>query len=361
MKAFAQYSDHNIDSYANPYLRFDSIGRRAVKGFDSEMLLDPFEEQLHLPAASVELGDDYRGLGHVVGQEHQLFGGFRIGIPYPSKSFGILTERLVAGQDNSLVEANAGSFVDRRGVASTEPEIAFCASYKKCHFLMDAIKPCKVDIGSVHDVERTDFENQLVEDIHIVNLAGGNNDKGWEVSLQGQKRVQFDGRLGSAKLCPREHGKTQIDHGSIQGVGRIGQLGSVGFPLVEFDGLCDQHVCKIAEYSPVAFLVGIRQGASRHWVSNARMVELRTDSFEACLDVPQTLPIRQLGKTHDLKLVVASQFSDAFVAVVTGDAFVEFVLGDEVHQLREYSSPFLHDLSPLVVEDPKSCHEAFLN
>ncbi len=92
------------------------------------MLLDPFVEQLHLPAASADLGDDYRGFGHVVGQERELFAGFRIGMPSLS------------------------------------------------------------------------FENLLVENIHIVNLAVGNNDKGWEVPLQFQKREQFDGRFGPSKL-----------------------------------------------------------------------------------------------------------------------------------------------------------------
>jgi hypothetical protein len=35
-------------------LRFHGIVRRAVELFDPEMLLDPFEEQLDLPAALVE-------------------------------------------------------------------------------------------------------------------------------------------------------------------------------------------------------------------------------------------------------------------------------------------------------------------
>ena len=35
------------------------------------MLLDPLEEQFHLPAAPIKFGDRERGQREVVGQEHQ--------------------------------------------------------------------------------------------------------------------------------------------------------------------------------------------------------------------------------------------------------------------------------------------------
>jgi hypothetical protein len=40
----------------DPDLRFDRVFGGAVKGFDSEILLDPFEEQLDLPSAAIQLG-----------------------------------------------------------------------------------------------------------------------------------------------------------------------------------------------------------------------------------------------------------------------------------------------------------------
>jgi hypothetical protein len=38
-------------------LRFDGVFGRAEERLNAQVLLDPFEEQFHLPAAFVELGD----------------------------------------------------------------------------------------------------------------------------------------------------------------------------------------------------------------------------------------------------------------------------------------------------------------
>jgi hypothetical protein len=42
------------------------------------MLLDPFEEQLDLPARFVKLGDGEGVEGEIVGEEHQPLTGLRI-------------------------------------------------------------------------------------------------------------------------------------------------------------------------------------------------------------------------------------------------------------------------------------------
>ena len=84
-----------VDTDGDPDLNFDGIGRGAVEGLDAEMLLDPFEEQLHLPACLVEreqvgrqqrhfpaafvkLRDGQRREGEVVGQEDQVRVMFRV-------------------------------------------------------------------------------------------------------------------------------------------------------------------------------------------------------------------------------------------------------------------------------------------
>ena len=41
----------------------------AVKSLDAQMLLEPFEEQLDLPATSIQFGNDQCWKGKVVGQK----------------------------------------------------------------------------------------------------------------------------------------------------------------------------------------------------------------------------------------------------------------------------------------------------
>jgi len=50
-----------INGDGNPDLGFDGILGRAIRDFDSKVLLDPFEEQFDLPAALKKLGDGQGG------------------------------------------------------------------------------------------------------------------------------------------------------------------------------------------------------------------------------------------------------------------------------------------------------------
>ena len=49
--------DEYVDRHRNPDLRLHRVLRNADKAFDAQVLLDPFEKQLELPAIAIELGD----------------------------------------------------------------------------------------------------------------------------------------------------------------------------------------------------------------------------------------------------------------------------------------------------------------
>ncbi len=57
----------HVHAHRDPDLRLDRVGRRAVESLDPQVLLDPLEEQLHLPAAFVELRDGEGWEDEVVG------------------------------------------------------------------------------------------------------------------------------------------------------------------------------------------------------------------------------------------------------------------------------------------------------
>ena len=64
-----QDGDQDIDADSNPNLGANGIVGGAVEGLDSEVLLDPLEEQLHLPPEFVERGDGEGRKGEIVRQE----------------------------------------------------------------------------------------------------------------------------------------------------------------------------------------------------------------------------------------------------------------------------------------------------
>ena len=60
-ESLAQDGDEDVDGDGDPDLGLHGVGRSAIEGLDPQMLLDPFEEQLDLPATTVKLCDDIAG------------------------------------------------------------------------------------------------------------------------------------------------------------------------------------------------------------------------------------------------------------------------------------------------------------
>ena len=75
----SEIGQEQIDAKRDPYLGQDRIGRSSEEGLDLQVLLDPLEEQLDLPAFFINLGD-FSGLQMVrVGDEPVVDAGFRVG------------------------------------------------------------------------------------------------------------------------------------------------------------------------------------------------------------------------------------------------------------------------------------------
>src|SRR3970040_2673687 len=76
--------DQDVDRDGDPHLRLHGVLRGPEERLDPELLLDPPEEELDLPALLVQQGDAFRGKGKLVGEEDQVPPGFRVDIPDPS-------------------------------------------------------------------------------------------------------------------------------------------------------------------------------------------------------------------------------------------------------------------------------------
>ncbi len=68
METLSDDGHEDVDGDGDPDLGFDGILGGTVEALDPQVLLDPFEEQLDLPAALVEPGDGQGGQGEVVGE-----------------------------------------------------------------------------------------------------------------------------------------------------------------------------------------------------------------------------------------------------------------------------------------------------
>jgi hypothetical protein len=73
IQAFLHDGYKNINRDGDPDLGLDGIFGGTIKGFYSEMLFDPLEKQLHLPAAAIKIRNRDGGQDEVVGKKHKRF------------------------------------------------------------------------------------------------------------------------------------------------------------------------------------------------------------------------------------------------------------------------------------------------
>ena len=208
---------------------------------------------------------------------------------------------------------------------------------------MQSVEATEVEISPIEDVKRSCFEAELIEDVDVVNFASRDNDYSGKVASQVEQRVQFDSGLVTAKLGPREEREAEIDGGGVQCISILFQFDSKGFVGVKSQSLLNQHLSKVGEDAPVAFFVGVGQGAASDRMAQTAVVEFGADSMEASGDVAQTLAIGELGKSHGQKLFVSGERAHATVAAVASDTLVQFVLGQLVHELSKHGSSFVHN------------------
>ena len=65
------------------------------------------------------------------------------------------------------------------------------------------------------------------------------------------------------------------------------------------------------------------------------MIKFGSQSSQAGFDIAQAFSVRELGKSHTEELIVAGEFSDSIVALISLYALPEFVSGHELQNLRE--------------------------
>jgi len=344
MQTFFQNGDEQVNGDGTPDLGAHRVGRRAIKGFDAQMLLDPFEEEFNLPASAIELGNSQRWDGKIVSQEDEGFAGFGIAIADASQRGGIIVLGLQAGHHDSLIKQQAGGFIHGPGITAGAAEVLLGPGDEEGAALMEPMPAGEVKVAAIHDVERAGFPDELVEDVDIMNTASGDNDDGGKVALEGQQRVEFDGGFVLPKRGPRKQRETEVNRGGIQRVSCGLEFKAEGFVGVERGGLLDEDLGEIGKDAPVPFFVGHRQGVTGGGLPDAGVIEFRAEGRQAGFDVAQTFAPGQLGERQHEKLFIGGQLADAEVAAVTGDTLVELVFGEEVKELGEDGATFVHQV-----------------
>ena len=257
MKLLFHDGYEDIDTESDPDLGFHGVVTGSVESFDAQVLFDPAEEELDLPALGIERGD---GCGRKIERIGEKNKGAVVGsvVKFDATQFGgIILGCGRATWAHDLIAAHTRGEVNRAGIKTGELQSPLGADDKEGSCLCDEIETSEIEISSIHDVEGTRLENELVEPVDLVNIARRHMDRGGDGSPQIELGVDSDRRLGGAKMRPRKHAQAEIDSGRIKGVHRLVQLHAESIASIETPGFADEMFGQIG--------VHLSAKADAHW------------------------------------------------------------------------------------------------
>lgn len=346
MKLLFNNSDQHVSGNGAPDLRFHRVLAVPNETLDAQMLLDPFEEQLDLPAALVKHGNGQRGQGGVVGQKYQRLAGLRIFERDAPQLFGVVLRDIETIQRDALVADNAGIPVGRHRVHPARVHAALGSGHEECPSLMQREQPTEIQITAIHHVERAGFESQHVQHVDLVGLAVRDVDEGWNVAAQVEQRMQSDGCFGGTKRRPWKQRQAQVYGRGIQGVHGVVQIDAETLVAVQFARTTNEQCSQVGLDVPVAPFVGIGQRRTPDRRAKAHAVQLRLIRQQTGFDVAQTLAVSQLGERHGAELLGAGQAAHSEIATITRHGSCKTGPRNELHDLCKQRLARVHSLLP---------------
>src|ERR1700674_5316844 len=104
--------NQDVDGDGNPDLSLDRIFAMAVKGFDSQVLFDPFEKQFYLPTRLIKVRDGEGRKVKVVSEKHKPAVLFQVIEADTAKRVRIVLQRSHRGEDDRVIGAQTGGLID---------------------------------------------------------------------------------------------------------------------------------------------------------------------------------------------------------------------------------------------------------
>src|SRR4030042_2774105 len=145
----------HINADRDPDLGLHGVRGGTIKGLDPQVLFDPFEEQFHLPAAFVDLGNRQRRKREVVRKEYQSLPPLGIEVADASKRSGISLGGLGTVEEDGLIGPETRRFVDGPAATSAISEVALGANDEERQALGECIKAKEIQIATIQDVKGT--------------------------------------------------------------------------------------------------------------------------------------------------------------------------------------------------------------
>lgn len=337
------YSNQHVSADCYPNLRLHRVLAGAVEHFDSQMLLDPLEEQFHLPALAIQVGNQCGLQNEVVRQKNDAFACFVLDNDTAQQCRIVLAGVEQRQYTRLIAHDIRRDLVHRVGIASLELGIALGASDKERVGLMNYKQALEIQITAIEQIERARLDGQLVQGVDLVGLAVGNMDESGYIASQIQQSVQPYRRLGLSERRPRKHRQTQIDGSCVERVNRRIQIDSQRLAGVQRTGNANQVLRQVGIDLPRTRGVCIGQRVARNRLTTKpHVVQPLGLGAQIDLDVSKRLPISQLSECHSKELIQAGEVLNFVIAPMLGYAAAKGAQGQVCHELRKHEFALMH-------------------
>ena len=163
------------------------------------MLLDPLEEEFHLPAAFVERADGGGRKREVVGDEDQRLAGLGVLAADAPQKFGVILTGVEPSREMVWSQMMPVERSRRRRIDAMSIDVRLGTRDEEAR-LVQHIKAGKVDVATIHDVDGSGFRQEHIEGMNVVQLAIRDVDKTRNIARRSSSVCIFTAALvcGSA-------------------------------------------------------------------------------------------------------------------------------------------------------------------
>lgn len=211
--------DETVRDDGDMYLYPDCIFRFTPKGFDTKMLLDPFEKQFDLPSVSVKKGNFICFEVEVVGVVSEGPSKVR-GIEYdaPERNWVVSSVTLTC-ESNRLVPQNI--VIPFKNVFTFRDFIIrmkLLPYDKESSSLFDCVESGEIKVSSIKHIAGMPFVYKPVHGLGVMHICMADSVEDWYFSGDINLCMNLDAGLCAPELCPSKNRHAQVDGSGINGI-----------------------------------------------------------------------------------------------------------------------------------------------
>ncbi len=344
VEAEVMFGDSNkaVSGYGTVNLYSDCVFRVTPKGFNVQMLLNPFEKQLHLPTLFVKHCNIFCADIKCIGNIYKRALEFPRVVYNSAKSAKVFLFGLKPGKFDSLIADNPVNTLDK--VFTINDLIlkpAFLTDDKVRTNDIDFIQPVQIKVTSVEDVVGIGFVGDIIHRLSIVNIGIGDIDVCRNLRNDIKKSMSLDPTFCAAELCPPENAKAEVNCRRIKSIKLPVKFKWCVNPFILRN--LDEFPGKLLKYAVIPIRICLGKVRQFYLLfAKSKMVGLPGMSGHYTDEFSEPLATVQLAEHHDKQLVPAGKLLDILVSVILFNYPIKGFLWQKLDKLCKYIRSSVH-------------------